>query len=190
MHMLLHARILFSVAFPLIATLILPADEKSDAQEMAVAAIKKMGGRVETDSKAPGEPVVKVHLFGGKIAGTGLECLKALPAVYWVGLHKSDITNADVKHLKSLPKLRRLGLAETKITDAALIDLKEITTLEWLQLYDCAITDEGLAHLKTLKKLKHLDISGTKVTKEGIKELQDAIPEVTIYHPLKPLENQ
>jgi hypothetical protein len=40
-----------------------------------------------------------------------------------------------------------------------------------------------------LKKLKHLDISGTKVTKEGIKELQDAIPEVKIYNPLKPLEN-
>jgi hypothetical protein len=119
-----------------------------------------------------------------------LECLKALPAVYWVGLHASDTTNADVKHLKSLPKLRRLSLAETKITDAALMDLKEITTLEWLQLHDCAITDVGLAHLKALKKLKHLDVSGTKVTQAGIKELKDAIPDLKVYHPLKPLENE
>jgi hypothetical protein len=185
----LQARILFSGVLLLIATLTLPADEKIGAQEKAIAVIKKMGGRVQIDSKAPGKPVVKVFLFGGKIAGTGLGCLKALPAVYWVGLHDSDTTNADVKHLKSLPKLRRLSLAETKITDAALMDLKKITTLEWLQLHDCAITDVGLAHLKVLKKLKHLDVSGTKVTKAGIKELKDAIPDVKIYHPLKPLEN-
>ncbi len=186
----LQPRILFSVALLLIANMTLSADEKKDSQELAVAAIKKMGGRVQADSKTPGQPVVKVYLFGGKIAGTGLDCLKALPAVYWVGLHDSDTTNADVKHLKCLPKLRRLSLAETKITDAALIDLKEITTLEWLELHHCAITDVGLVHLKSLKKLKHLDLHGTKVTKEGIKELQDAIPNVKIYHPLKPLEKE
>jgi len=55
-------------------------------------------------------------------------------------------------------------------------------------LHDCAITGAGLAYLKALKKLKHLDVSGTKVTKAGIKALQDAIPDVKIYHPLKPLE--
>jgi len=137
----LHARILCSVALLLVANSVLSADEKNDEREMAIAAIKKMGGRVETDSKAPGKPVVKIFLFGGKIAGIGLECLKALPAVYWVGLHDSDTTNGDVKHLKSLPKLRRISLAETKISDSALLDLKEVTTLEWLVLHHCAILE-------------------------------------------------
>ena len=183
-------RILFCVAILLIVGSPLPADEKNDEQEMAIATIKKMGGNVGIDAKAPGKPVVKVFLYGGKIAGTGLECLKALPSVYWVGLHDSDTTDADVKHVKSLPKLRRLSLAETKITDAALMDLKEATNLEWLELHHCAITDAGLAHLKALKKLKHLDLSGTKVTKAGIKVLQDAIPDVKIYNPLKPLDDE
>jgi hypothetical protein len=31
-------------------------------------------------------------------------------------------------------------------------------------------------------------VAGTKVTKAGIKDLQKAIPELKVYHPLKPLE--
>lgn len=83
-----------------LATGILSAavEEKNAEQEAAVAAIKQMKGFVEYDRQRPGMPVTKVHLFGGKTAGIGLAPLAKLPEIEWIGLHLSDITEADLEH--------------------------------------------------------------------------------------------
>src|SRR5579872_3327912 len=96
------------------------AQEKNAEQEEAIAAIKQMAGFVEVDPKRPGKPVTKVHLYAGKTAGIGLAPLAKLPEIEWIGLHLSDITEADLEHLKGLTKLRRLGLADIHLTDAGL----------------------------------------------------------------------
>src|SRR5262245_50254960 len=124
------------------------AGEKSKEQEEAIAAIKKMKGRVEFDTKRPGKPVTKVHLYAGKTAGIGLAPLAKLPEIEWIGLHLSDITEADLEYLKGLTKLRRLGLADIKLSDAGVKRIEDMTPLEILYLMENPITDAGLDHLQ------------------------------------------
>jgi hypothetical protein len=58
-------------------------------KKMAVAAIKKRGGRVERDEKAPGKPVINVNLRG--------------PPGPWM-------TDVDLKELRRLKGVRELDL--------------------------------------------------------------------------------
>ena len=148
------------------------AAEKNAEQEEAIAAIKKMGGFVDTDPQRPGDPVVRVHLFAGKTAGVGLAPLAKLPEIEWIGLHASDITEADLEYLKGLTKLRRLGLADTRLSDAGLERLEGMTTLEILYLMENPITDAGLDHLRRLTKLKELGLGQTRITDAGLERLK------------------
>ncbi len=159
--------VLLVIAGPLAA-----ADEKNAEQEEAIAAIKKMKGFVVYDRKRPGKPVIRVHLFEGKTAGIGLAPLTKLPEIEWIGLHLSDITEADLEHLKGLTKLRRLGLADIKLTDAGLKRLEGMTTLEILFLMENPITDAGLDHLRRLTRLKELGLGQTKITDAGLERLK------------------
>ena len=111
------------------------AGETSAEQEEAIAAIKKMKGFVEFDTQRPGKPVIKVHLYAGKTAGIGLAPLAKLPETEWIGLHLSDVTEADLEYLKGLTRLRQLGLANIRLTDAGVKRLEGITTLEILYLW-------------------------------------------------------
>jgi Leucine-rich repeat (LRR) protein len=148
------------------------AGEQGNEQEEAVAAIKQMKGRVEVDTQRPGKPVTKVHLYAGKTAGIGLAPLAKLPEIEWIGLHLSDITEADLEHLKGLTKLRRLGLAGIKLGDAGLKRIEGLTTLEILFLMENPITDAGLDHLQRLTKLKELGLGQTKITDAGLEKLR------------------
>ena len=78
------------------------AGDRKAEQEEAIAAIKRMKGSVEFDTQRPDKPVTKVHLYAGKTAGIGLAPLTKLPEIEWIGLHLSDITEADLEHLKGL----------------------------------------------------------------------------------------
>ena len=42
-------------------------------------------------------------------------------------------------------------------------------------------TDAGLVHLKRMTNLSKLEIRGTRVTDAGVRELQQALPGLTIY---------
>jgi Leucine-rich repeat (LRR) protein len=162
-----------------IAVLTITGASVSAQQEEAIAAIKQMKGFVVLDAKRPGKPVTEVHLYAGKTAGIGLAPLAKLPEIEWIGLHLSDITEADLDHLKGLTKLKRLGLADLKFGDDALKRIENFTTLEKLGLSENPITDAGLDHLQKLTKLTQLNLSQTKVTDAGLaklkvfKELQD-----------------
>jgi hypothetical protein len=67
-----------------------------------------------------------------------------------------------------------------KPTDDDLVDLEPLAELEWLDLSGCPITDAGLKHLKGLKNLRTVILSHTGVTREGMKDLQRALPDVSI----------
>ena len=118
---------------------------------------------MEVDTKRPGKPVTKVHLYAGKTAGIGLAPLAKLPEIEWIGLHLSDITEADLEHLKGLTKLRRLGLADIKLTDAGVKRLEGMTTLEILYLMENPLTDAAVDHLQKMTKLKELGLGQTKI---------------------------
>ena len=126
-------------------------------QEEAVAAIKRLGGKVEVDEN---NDVVIVNLGGTKI------------------------TDAGLVYLKGMQKLKLLGLSGSKITDAGMAHLKGLTKLEGLDLKGTKVTDAGLAHLnlKGLRNLGYLVLRNTYVTAAGIKKLQQALPHCKIWH--------
>ena len=58
---------LFAVA------LMAPFASADEAEDKAVAAIKKLGGKIERDEKRAGRPVVAVDLFDKRITDAGLK---------------------------------------------------------------------------------------------------------------------
>ena len=125
-------------------------------QEEAIAAIKKLGGKVKIDEKSPGKPVIEVHL------------------------HKTKVTDDWLEHLKVLTKLEYLLLSVTKV-NAGLVHLKGLNSLRTLTLRSTKITDAGLVHLKGLTEIRELDLGETKVTTAGVKMLNMALPKCKIF---------
>src|SRR6516164_5000490 len=92
----------------LLAALGSPAGERGAAEQQVIAAIKKLGGRVELDETRPGKPVVRVSLEG------------------------TAVTDADLSSLAVFTQLRELDLSGTAITDTGLVHLKRLTQLRTL----------------------------------------------------------
>src|SRR3954451_17907631 len=74
-------------------------------QERAVAAIEKLGGKVERDRTSPGHPVLGVDL------------------------RMTDATDKDLASLEGLKSLQNLRLSSNRITDAGLVHIKRLTDL-------------------------------------------------------------
>ena len=54
------------------------AQTTNNSQAAAVAAIKKLGGKVTFDKKNPGKPIVRDYLRGHNVTDAGLVHLKGL----------------------------------------------------------------------------------------------------------------
>jgi internalin A len=124
-------------------------------QEQAINLIKKMGGQVQRDPKAPGQPAIGISLRGTHVTDADLESLKQLKSLQILNLSQTAITDAGLKPIASLPNLRNLILP-------------------------VSITDAGLVHLKGLRNLKILLLNGTKVTDAGLRDIQQALPRARI----------
>jgi hypothetical protein len=92
----------------------------------------------------------------------------------------SPLCDDELAHLKSLTKLSGLCFIGTQVTDAGLIHLKGLTNLLVLNLDGTQVTDAGLIHLKGLTNLSVLCLGGNQVTDAGMRELEQALPELTI----------
>jgi hypothetical protein len=149
--------------------------------ETAVAAIQKLGGKVERDDKDPEKPVVVVNLGITEVKDAELEHLKGLSKLRRLTLNDTPITDAGLDHIKDLASLQKLYLVDTKITDAGLERLKGLKGLQILSLAGTQVTDAGLEHVKELKELKEIFLYGTKVTDDGVKPLKEALPDLKIY---------
>ena len=79
--------------------------KRSDAEKKAIAAIKKLGGKVTFDERKPGKPVIFVNLVNTKVTDAGLVHLKGLTNLQSLGLKNTKVTDAGVKKLQAaLPK--------------------------------------------------------------------------------------
>jgi Leucine rich repeat len=125
-------------------------------QERAVAAIEKLGGKVERDLTSPGHLVVRVDLRMTGVTDTDLASLGTLKSLQSLSLSCTGITDAGLAHLEGLANLRRLDLDVNRITDA------------------------GLVHLEGLANLRRLDLRFTKVTIAGAERLQRKLPKMVI----------
>ncbi len=168
-----HPTLLMVLALPVIAGSVLPLPRATAGQEEAIAAIKKLGGKVMIDNKRDGKPVVGVDLSDTKVTDADLALLKQLPDLQLLRLAVTGVTGDGLEHLKGLKKLDFLVLERTKITDKSLARLKVIPSLQTLDLGGTSVGDEGVAHLKSLDRLVFLNLSMTKVTDAGIAHLKD-----------------
>ena len=98
---------------------------KSADQEKAIAAIKKLGGKVTLDEKQFRKPVVRVNLSGTKVTDAGLVHLKGLTNLRWLDLGDTNVTDAGLVHLKGLTKLERLDLWSTKVSATGFKELQK-----------------------------------------------------------------
>ncbi len=94
-----------------------------EAEDKAVKAIQKLGGRIIRVRVAKDQPIVRVELS------------------------RTKVTDAGLKHLAGLKQLRTLYLDHTKVTDAGLKHLSGLRQLQWLHLGHTQVTDAGLKHL-------------------------------------------
>jgi hypothetical protein len=171
-------------------------------KQQTIAAIEKLGGKVELNENLSGKPIVKVDFHNTQITDTDLKLLKKLSELRNLDLRFTKIGDAGMAHLKKLKKLQMLNLFRTqisdkglkslkklkdiqtlliggtKVTDAGLASLKSLPKLRKISLFQTQVTDAGIEYLKVLSNLEILLISGSKITESGIKNLQTALPRV------------
>jgi hypothetical protein len=138
----------------------LTARGENEKEDKAVAAIEKLGGKVERDNKKAGAPVISVDLTS------------------------KDVKDADLDCLQDLGELKSLKLDNTRITDDGLKRVKGLKNLRSLTLSFTAISDEGLKHLTGLSNLEFLHVGYcAKVTAKGKADVQKALPKIKIVGP-------
>ncbi len=93
------------------------------AVERAVEAVKKLGGNVKRDERAPGRPVIAVDLA------------------------HTQATDADLKELANFKALKTLDLGHTQATGAGLKDLADLKELQILYLSGAPVTDATLKEI-------------------------------------------
>jgi internalin A len=171
-----------SKILPLLAGLLLavPSLYADEAEDKAVAAVKKLGGKVKRDDKDPAHPVVGVDLSRIKLTVEDMKELAALKNLQTLILWDTQVTDAGLKDLAALKNLQALNLGATQVTDAGLKELANFKELQTLALSHTEVTDAGLKELANLKELKTLDLSETKVTDTGVAELKKALPKCKI----------
>lgn len=102
------------------------------------------------------------------------------PALVWLNVSRTGISDDGVAPLAQCTKLQRLHLAQTAIGDDAMRHLAGLHDLRFLNLFGTKVTDAGLEALHGLAKLEKLFLWETQVTDAGVAALRQALPHVVI----------
>lgn len=105
---------------------------------------------------------------------------KAGPAVAFLDLTGSGVTDKQLGVLKSFPQLQRLHLERTPVGDAGLPAIAACANLAYLNLTGTAVTDAGLSALKPLKAVREVYLWQSKVTPAGAEALRKLLPEAKV----------
>jgi hypothetical protein len=124
--------------------------------------------------------LLALYLEGTQITDAGLARVAEFTGLEELSLSKTRVTDAGLVHLAGLSNLHTLWLSHTQVSDAGLIQLKTLPRLQVLLLDGTQVTDAGLTHLNGLTRLEELSVDGTVVSDAGIKELQRALPSLTL----------
>ena len=93
------------------------------------------------------------------------------PALRWLDLGETAVTDRGLAALGEMKNLRRLLLDRTAVTDAGLARLSHLGQLESLNLHATKVTDSGLASLRGLPRLRSLYLWQTQVSPVAVAEL-------------------
>ncbi len=154
------------------------AQERTAEETAAIAAIKKLGGRITLEDATPDTSVVEVNLVGEQFDDEVLAelelSLRDLPKLGTLGIVSSRVTDAGIEHLAELMALTHLRL-NAHVTGKGLESLEGMMSLRELE-FICSgeLTDEGLACLKQFSNLRLLRLVGAPhVTDATINNLRD-----------------
>lgn len=126
----------------------------------------------------PDGPWIEVNAHGaGKAFGDAelAQLAPLAPAVEWLDLGSTSVTDAGLVALEPMRRLGRLHLDRTKITDAGLARLSRLSRLEYLNLRGTAVTDKGLASLRGMPRLRSLYLWQTAVTPAAVQALGESL---------------
>ena len=161
-----------AVKIGMLATLLIGGFVAADeAEDTAIAAIMKMGGKIIRDQKAPERSTIGVNLESTKVTDAELEGLGAIVQLRKLWLNDTKVTGTGFKHLVALKQLKELYANRTKITNSGLKHLANLKQLEMLSLEGIGLTDEGLKTLAAFDRLQKLWLSDNPLTDTGIKEI-------------------
>jgi hypothetical protein len=158
----------------------LPAVGAAD-ERAAADAVRRAGGEIKIDEKAPDKHVDGVIFNQKKSSPAGLAHLSAFKQLRWVSLGTAQFDDACLQHVAKIPTIRVLQLGNSGVTAAGLKLVGEMSDLEHLNLRRTAVTDDGMTALKKLSKLRYLDAAETKITDAGLKELKGLRSLETLY---------
>jgi hypothetical protein len=99
------------------------------------------------------------------------QLVQVAPAVTWLDLGGTSVTDAGLVQVSSMHWIERLHLDGTAVTDSGLAYLSRLKHLRYLNLRGTAVTDKGLPALCTVASLRALYVWQTAVTPEALKRL-------------------
>ena len=98
----------------------------------------------------------------------------------FLGLGKSNITDAGLPELARLTGLETLELQETQVRSAGLAALKPLVNLKTLDLSQAAVDDSAVDVSRGFAGLQVLKIKGTQLSEQGLKSIQAKLPNCQI----------
>lgn len=148
-------------------------------QRQAVARIRELGGSV---TYRPNSDIIyAVDLSFSKVSD--LTFLTRLIDVER-SLESLSLNSTKVRDLSPVTQwddLSHLDISNTPVSDADLQVLPGATNLSDLRLNATQVSDAGIKHLAGMTQLRYLHLVDTQVTDEGIEELQQALPNCTVF---------
>jgi uncharacterized membrane protein/mono/diheme cytochrome c family protein len=97
------------------------------------------------------------------------------PAVEWLDLGDTSVTDAGLAALGPMRHLERLHLDELGITDDGLARLTHLSRIEYLNLRGTSVTDKGMPQLRALPRLRSLYVWQTAVTPAAVHALGESL---------------
>ncbi len=161
---------------------IAPLDSSTQARiDAAVAALRLKG--VLCLPVASDTPALDVNasLLGAAFGDSDLEQVAQLgPALVWLNLARTSVTDEGIARLQSMPELRRLSLANTAIGDRGIAALGVPSKLESLNLYGSKVTDRGLVQLEVWPALVKVFAFSTAVTEAAANAIVARKPSMAV----------
>jgi hypothetical protein len=124
--------------------------------------------------------IVRVDLSSRPDTRALLEEIYSIGELEELALVAVRLTRDGWKLLPGFPAVKYLNLAFSDISDAALVELQSLPRLQSLNLSGTAVTDRGLVHLRGLKELRTVIVVKSRVTPAGAEALRRALPDVVV----------
>jgi WD40 repeat protein len=152
----------------------------------ALAAIRRLGGRVLTEGTRRGKAVFDIDLSDTQVTDEDLRLLAVLPTLRSLNLFNTKITGPGLVHLKLLVALEEIDLSwplmgysdavgdsykRKPIDEQSLKHLQALPALRAINLSYTAVGEQGLQHLAGVASLRELDLSHCKVTDGMVRRL-------------------